>query len=149
MKETRNSKTRAAKQKAQHEYTQADKEVKYSARKDLRNFITTLTSEAEEAAIQNNITVLYDFIKYLKNKFRKGSQPIKDKNAKTLKTPEEQMKRWVEHFNSVLNQQPPVQSADIPPAAGLLPINCSRPGKLQGDCKSHQALQEQQVSWTR
>ena len=39
------------------------------------------------------------------------------------------MKRWVEHFNSVLNQQPPVQRADIPPAAVLLPIDCSRPGK--------------------
>ena len=39
------------------------------------------------------------------------------------------MKRWVEHFNSVLNQQPPVQRADIPPAAALLPIDCSRPGK--------------------
>ena len=44
-------------------------------------------------------------------------------------TPEEQMNRWVEHFNSVLNQQPPVQRANIPPAAALLPIDCSRPGK--------------------
>ena len=124
-----NTKTRAAKQKAQHEYTQADKEVKNSARKDKRNFITTLTSEAEEAARQNNIKVLYDIIRSLTNKFRKGSHPIKDKNGKALKTPEEQMKRWFEHFNSVLNQQPPVQRADIPPAATLLPIDCSRPGK--------------------
>ena len=84
-----NSKTRAAKQKAQHEYTQADKEVKHSARKDKRNFITTLTSEAGEAARQNNIKVPYNVIRYLTNKFRKGSHPIKDKNGKALKTPED------------------------------------------------------------
>ena len=54
------------------------------------------------------------------------------------------MKRWVEHFNSVFNQQPPVKRADISPAAVSTVADQER-----GDCKSHQAPQEQQVSWTR
>ena len=62
---------RAANQKAQHKYMQADKEVNNSARKDKRKFITTLTSEAEEAARQNNIKVLYDVIRSLTNKFER------------------------------------------------------------------------------
>ncbi|CAC5395445.1 unnamed protein product [Mytilus coruscus] len=42
---------------------------------------------------------------------------------------EEQMKRWVEHFNNVLNQDPPVNKADIPPSEELLAISCNRPFK--------------------
>ena len=101
-----------------YKYTQADKEVNTVLGK-----LKGTSSEAEEAARQNNIKVLYDVIRSLTNKFRKGSHPIKDKNGKTLKTPEEQMKRWIEPLNSVLNQQPPVQRADIPPTAVLLPMD--------------------------
>ena len=63
--------------------------IKSSARKDKRDFITTLTSEAEDAAKQNNIKALYANIGTLTNKLRKGSHPIKDKIGKTFKTPEE------------------------------------------------------------
>ena len=126
-----NSRTRATKQKAQEEYTIADKEVKNSARRDKREFISTLTSEAEEAARYNNIKALYDNIRSLTNKFRKSSRPVKDKNGRTLKTHEEQMSRWVEHFKAVLNQEPPIEKAQIQPSQELLPIDCSRPSKSE------------------
>jgi flagellum-specific peptidoglycan hydrolase FlgJ len=56
------SRTRAAKAKAQEEYTAADTEVKKSTKKDKRDFIENLTSEAEEAARQGNIKELYNIM---------------------------------------------------------------------------------------
>ena len=67
----------------------------------------------------------------LTNKFKKSSRPVKDKLGNTLKTTEEQMKRWVEHFKEVLNQPPPPPDANIQPAAAELPINCNRPSKAE------------------
>ena len=44
-----NSRTRAAKAKAQEEYTAADREVKRSIKKDKRDYINDLTRPAETA----------------------------------------------------------------------------------------------------
>ena len=126
-----NSKTRAAKQKAQKYYSEADKEVKKGARHDKREFIAKITSEAEQAARQNNIKGLYDNIRLLTNKFKTCSRPVKDKNGITLKTTDEQRKRWVEHFTEVLNQEPPTQEAEILPARNILPMNCNQPSKAE------------------
>ncbi|XP_076105822.1 uncharacterized protein LOC143074158 [Mytilus galloprovincialis] len=122
-----NSKTRSAKQSASREYTIANKDVRNSARRDKRAFVDKLTAEAEEAARANNIKALYDNIKLLTGKYQKGSRPVKSKEGKTLNTHEEQMKRWVEHFKDVLNQDPPVRKADIPPSEELLAVDCKRP----------------------
>ncbi|CAG2252724.1 unnamed protein product [Mytilus edulis] len=118
-----NSKTRSAKQSASREYTIANKDVRNSARRDKRAFVDKLTAEAEEAARANNIKALYDNIKLLTGKYQKGSRPVKSKEGKTLNTHEEQMKRWVEHFKDVLNQDPPVRKADIPPSEELLAVD--------------------------
>nr|KAG5711928.1 hypothetical protein BaRGS_026369 [Batillaria attramentaria] len=53
------SRTRRVKAKAQEEYTAADREVKRSIRKDKRDYIDNLASQAEEAARQGNLKDLY------------------------------------------------------------------------------------------
>ena len=50
-----NSRTRAAKAKAQEEYTAADREVKRSIKKDKRDHIDDLARQAETAAGQGNL----------------------------------------------------------------------------------------------
>ena len=60
-----NSKTRASKQRAQKQYSAADREVKNSARRDKREFVSKMAAEAEEAARHNNIKALYDNIRML------------------------------------------------------------------------------------
>ena len=50
--------TRAAKSKALAEYTAADREVKRNIRKDKRDYIDHLASQAEEADGQGNLTPL-------------------------------------------------------------------------------------------
>ena len=125
-----NSKARSAKQIASKAYTEANKEVKSSARKDRRAFVDKLTEETEEAARQNNIIkTLYDSIKLLIRKYQKESRPIKNIEGITLNTKEEQMSRWVEHFKNILNQETPVNKADILPAEETVAVDCKRPSK--------------------
>nr|KAG5691851.1 hypothetical protein BaRGS_033455 [Batillaria attramentaria] len=100
------SRTRRAKAKAQEEYTAADREVKRSTRKDKRDYIDNLASQAEEAARQGNLKDLYQVNKKLAGKFQQTDKPVKDKNGHPLTTTEEQLKRWAEHFRELLNPHP-------------------------------------------
>ena len=54
-----NSRTRAAKAKAQEEHTAADREVKRRIKKDKRDYIDDLARQAERAAGQGNLRDLY------------------------------------------------------------------------------------------
>nr|KAG5710144.1 hypothetical protein BaRGS_006663 [Batillaria attramentaria] len=125
------SQTRTAKAKAQEEYTAADREVKRSTRKDKRDYIDNLASQAEEAARQGNLKDLYQVTKKLAGKFQQTDKPVKDKNGHPLTTTEEQLKRWAEHFRELLNRPIPETPPDIPPAETELPINCDKPSKAE------------------
>ncbi|CAG2214685.1 unnamed protein product [Mytilus edulis] len=94
---------------------------------ELGAFVDKLIAEAEEAARANNIKALYGNFTLLTGKYQKGSRPVKCKEEKTLNTHVKQMKRWVEHFKNVLNQDPPVNKAGIPPSKELLAVDCKRP----------------------
>ena len=124
-----NSRTRAAKQRAQEEYSESNKEVRRSIRKDRREYIEGLAQEAEEAATARNMKDLYDTTKKLCGKFQQGNQPVKDKNGNSLKTTEQQSNRWKEHFEELLNRPAPPNPPDIPEAEFDLPINCGKPTK--------------------
>ena len=124
-----NSRTRAEKQRAQQEYTAADKEVKKSVKLDKRNFIDDLARQAEEAAGKGDLRELHMTTKRLSGKFQQTDKPVRDKQGNSLNSTEEQMKRWAEHFREILNRPRPETPANIPPAEEELPISCDRPSK--------------------
>ena len=101
-----NSRTRAAKARAQEEYTAVDREVKRSIKKDKRDYIDDLARQAETAAGQGNLRDLYLVTKKLTGKFQQTDKPMKDKNGNPLTTTKEQLKRWAEHFRELLNRPP-------------------------------------------
>ena len=75
MKEKVNrSKTRAAKQAAAQLYSEANIDVKNSARRDKRDFVDRLTEKAEAAAGQGNMKALYDTTRKLAGKFQNVSK---------------------------------------------------------------------------
>ena len=123
--------TRAAKARAQEEYSAADKEVKRSVKKDKKNFVDSLAAQAEEAAGQGNLKDLYMITKKLANKFQQTEKPVRDKNGNQLTTTEEQLTRWAEHFQELLNRPAPETPPDIQPAEEDLDINCSKPSKSE------------------
>lgn len=84
-----------------------------------------MTAEAEEAVCITKPCIIISDL--LTNKFKKSCRPVKDNDRNTLKTKEEQMKRWIRHFKDDLNQQPPTHDVDIHPATEQLPIYCNQP----------------------
>ena len=92
-------------------------------------FSTNEQKKLKKQQDKNNIKALYDNIKLLTRKYQKGSRPIKNIEGKTLSTKEEQMSRWVEHFKNILNQEAPVNKADILSVEDNLSVDCKRPSK--------------------
>ena len=122
-----NSRTRSSKAKAQEEYSEAHKAVKKSVKEDKRNFIDSLAEAAEHAAGSGNLKQLYDITKTLSGKFSKPERPVKDKLGQTIPSQEEQMNRWAEYFEELLNRPRPSNAPNIPEAGTDLPINTDNP----------------------
>ena len=88
------------------EYNTIQKEEKKSCRKDKRDMIDQLASKAETAAQQNDMSTLYNITRQLSRQQHHSSKPVKDTNGNILSKPEDQLKRWKEHFDTVLNAIP-------------------------------------------
>ena len=129
-----NSRTRAAKARAQEEYTAVDREVKRSIKKDKRDYIDDLARQAEIAAGQGNLRDLYLVTKKLTGKFQQTDKPVMDKNGNPLTT-NEQLKQWAEHFRELLNRPTPDSPPDIPSAETELPISCDL-----RDCSNYRGI---------
>ena len=126
-----NRRTRAAKAKAQGEYTAVDREVKRSIKKDERDYIDDLVRQAETAARQGNLRDPYLVTKKLTGKFQQTDKPMMDKNRNPLTKTKEQLKQWAEHFRELLNCPTPDSPPDIPSTETELPISCDKPSKAE------------------
>lgn len=92
-----------------------------------RPFHDSLAAEAENAAWRGDLKELYNITKVLSGKFSKPERPVKSKDGKAIPGDEEQKKRWVEHFEELLNRPTPQNPPVIDPADTDLPIDCSEP----------------------
>ena len=126
-----NSRTRAAKAKAQEEYAAADREVKRSIKKDKRDYIDDLARQAETGAGQGNLRDLYLVTKKLTGKFQQTDKPVMDKNGNPLTTTKEQLERWAERFRELLNRPNPYSPPDILSEEAEMPISCVKPSKAE------------------
>ena len=98
------SKTRQQKISAQTQYSEINKRVKRSIRKDKRNWINEQARQAEEAERKGDIKELYNITrKWSQRKFRMN-RPAKTKSGMLLTTQEQQLKRWEEHFFEIFNK---------------------------------------------
>ena len=88
-----------------------------------------MAKKAEEAAAGGHMRILYQATKTLTGKYGKPEVPVKDQEGKTIFGKEAQSKRWVEHFNSLLNRPPPSNPPQILPARNDLPICCDAPSR--------------------
>ena len=127
-KEAVNSaRTRTEKETAQQEYTLAAREVKKSIKKDKEKYITELAERAEKAAQSGHTRVLYQTAKLISGQSNITVATVKDGNGKTIFDKEAQNKRWLEHFENLLNRPPPDNPPDILPARKDLLISCEPP----------------------
>ena len=88
-------------------YKQLDKQVKNQTRKDKQKWLENKSQEAQKAANRNDSRTVYKIIKELTNNTTKRQLPIKSREGNTISSEKETEKRWIEHFQSVLNQPEP------------------------------------------
>ena len=124
-----NSRTRAGRREAQKQYNKANREVRGAIKHDKREFINNLAKEAEIAANQHRMKDLYELTRKLAGKKSSTPKPIKDKHGNTLTKQEDQLKRWGEYFEELLNRPPPRGSIPIPEAELMLDVNTEKPSK--------------------
>ena len=102
-------------------------------RKDIRldkiKSINDLAKEAESAAKQHRMKDLYDLTKKLAGKKSSTSKSIKDKHGFPLTKQEDQLRRWGEYVEELLNRPPPPISEAIPEAELMLDVNTAKPSK--------------------
>ena len=101
--------------------------MKRNIKKDKKEYIDGLAAEAEQAAYSGNMKQLYDIIRRLSGNFSKPERPVKDKQGNTINSLDQQMNRWAEHFEDLLNRPASANPPDIEPANVDLPINCEKP----------------------
>ena len=125
------SRTRGTRADAQEQYRTAAKDVKRALKQDKEEYTNRMAQRAEEAAAGGHMRILYQTTKTLAGKFGKPEVPVKDQDGRTIFGKEAQAKRWVEHFNSLLNRPPPSDPPNILPARKDLPICCDAPSKQE------------------
>jgi hypothetical protein len=103
----------------QAEYTQAHREVKRNLKKDKRDYIDSRTEEAEKAAYQGNMKELYMITKKLAGKYCRPELPVKDRQGQTITDSKQQLERWAEHFEELLNRPTPENPPNITEADTL------------------------------
>ena len=59
---------------------------------------------------------LYDTTKMLSGRYNLPECPVKDKDGNQIIGEENQQKRWVEHFEEILNRPVPSNPATVTPA---------------------------------
>lgn len=80
--------------------------------------MNNLAAEAETAARQGEIKMLYNITKKLSGRLQNNNIPVRNKEGKLIKTIlaiDEELKRWIEHFEKVLNRPDPENLPDPPP----------------------------------
>ena len=116
------SRTRAERSKALKKYSNAHKSTKKGIRADKTKYMDGIAEVAEQAARAGNMKGLYDTTKKLAEKFGNPERRVKDKTGRKIVGEEQQKKRWVEHFEELLNRSPPQNPPVILPAAQDLDI---------------------------
>ena len=97
------------KKRIKEEYKGKDQEVKRSAREDKRYWMNEMADIAERAAENGRAGELHRVVKTLAGEKKRASTVVKDKNGKPTNEQSERLKIWKEHFDTVLNKEPPVR----------------------------------------
>uniref|UniRef100_A0A8D9ADY8 Craniofacial development protein 2 n=1 Tax=Cacopsylla melanoneura TaxID=428564 RepID=A0A8D9ADY8_9HEMI len=95
------------------EFNDKHKEVKRSFRADKRKWAEDLATKAQEAEREGDIRELYKITKTLSNRKIKQQKPVKNSEGNLIIEEAEQLERWREHFEEILNQHSTTQITDV------------------------------------
>jgi hypothetical protein len=87
----------------QRTYNVLDKCIRRATREDRRNHVNAMASAAESAAAVHNMKELYEITRKIAGVKAHRAMPVKNIDGQLLTTIDEQLARWREHFQEVLN----------------------------------------------
>ena len=87
--------------------------MKKGCKGDKKKYVEQLAEEAERACNKGDIKSLYNITRQLSGRTSNTNTLVRDKNGKALTKPEEQLTRWQEHFQEVLNRPPSTNPPSI------------------------------------
>ncbi|VDP64198.1 unnamed protein product [Schistosoma mattheei] len=110
---TNNNRTSTEKVKVQDESTEANKQLKRSIRAYRQKYVEELATTREKSTREGNMKQLYDRTKELAGKYCKPERPVKDNEGTSITGTQENGKRWVKHFEELLNRPAPLNSPEF------------------------------------
>ena len=87
---------------------------------DERNFIEGLAQEVEDAAGKGDMNEVYRITRKLSRKRNISHHQVHSKDGKLLTAEDEQLNRWREYFEELLNRPLPAIAPNIPLANSLI-----------------------------
>ena len=125
------ARTRGKKAIELNKYREKDREVKRGCRRDKRKQIEEKTLELEHAAENRDTAKVYKVVKDLSGRRMNQEKPVKDKQGNTITKLEDQLNRWREHFQEILNRRPPEDPPTFPMANEELEISTEQISKAE------------------
>ena len=113
------ARTRLEKRNAMQQYRIKGRQVKEACRRDKRAYINQVAADAEEAASKGDLNRLYQTTRILSGRKPNQNKPIRNKEGDILAKADEQLARWKEHFEEVLNRPPPIHQPVLQPGEEL------------------------------
>ena len=94
-----------------------NREVKRRCRRDGRVYVESEAERAEEAGKRGDARTLYmyEIARKVTGKFQNTCKPMRNKADMLLRSAEEEMHRWREHFQTVLNHEEPLNLPKVEP----------------------------------
>ena len=108
-------KTRSQVRVASARYQELNREAKRSCKRDKRLYVESEAERAEEAGRRGNVKTLYKVTMRLSRRFQSTCKPVRNEAGALLRTAEEEIRRWKEHFERVLNHEEPLNPPEVEP----------------------------------
>ena len=109
------ARTRKQKRDANKKYQGLNREVKRRCRRDKRVYVESEAERAEEAGKRGDARTLYEITRKLSGRFQSTYKPVRNEAGVLLRSAEEEMHRWREHFQTVLNHVEPLNPPEVEP----------------------------------
>ena len=116
---TNMARTRKQKRDANQRYQELNREVKRRCRRDRRAYVESEAERAEEAGKRGDARTLYEITRKLSGRFQNTCKPVRNEVGVLLRSAKEEMHRWREHFQTVLNHEEPLSPPEVEPSDEL------------------------------
>ena len=109
------ARTRKQKRDANKRYPELNRDVKRRCRRYRRIYVESEAENAEEAGKRGDARTLCEITRKLSGRFQNTCKPVRNEAGVLLRSADEEMYRWREHFQTVLNHDDPLNPPEVEP----------------------------------